>query len=126
MHKGSCLCGAVRFTVSAPLAAGDACHCSQCRKQTGHYWASTNVDLADVVIDGEDRLRWFQSSPKVERGFCGTCGSAMFWKPNTKPVIAIALGTFDGPTGIKLSHHIFVADKGDYYEIADGLPQNAQ
>lgn len=27
------------------------------------------------------------------------------------------------PTGLKLLGHIFVVDKGDYYDIADGLPQ---
>jgi hypothetical protein len=36
------------------------------------------------------------------------------------------MGAFDGPTGTKLTKHIFVADKGDYYDIADGLPQNQQ
>lgn len=126
MHKGSCLCGAVTFAVAGPLGPGDACHCGQCRKQSGHYWASTNVKEADVKIEGADKLTWFQSSPKVKRGFCAQCGSFLFWNANTKDQIAIALGAFDGPTGTKLSHHIFVADKGDYYEIADGLPQNQQ
>jgi hypothetical protein len=36
------------------------------------------------------------------------------------------MGAFDAPTGTKLEMHIFVADKGDYYDIADGLPQNPQ
>ena len=36
------------------------------------------------------------------------------------------MGLFDGQTGAKLTHHIFTADKGDYYEITDGLPQNSQ
>jgi hypothetical protein len=34
------------------------------------------------------------------------------------------MGAFDSPTGAKLAMHIFVADKGDYYDIGDGLPQN--
>lgn len=36
------------------------------------------------------------------------------------------MGAFDGPTNTKLAKHIFVANKGDYYDIADGLPQNQQ
>ena len=36
------------------------------------------------------------------------------------------MGAFDAPTDTKLTIHIFVADKGDYYDIADGLPQNQQ
>jgi hypothetical protein len=37
---------------------------------------------------------------------------------------AVAMGAFDKPTGTHLKKHIFVADKGDYYDVADGLPQN--
>jgi hypothetical protein len=124
MHKGSCLCGAVRFEVAGELPAPDACHCSQCRKTSGHFWASTDVPRAAVTIHGENNVRWFQSSEKVRRGFCGTCGSALFWDPIHHGKIAIAMGAFDAPTGTMLGKHIFTADKGDYYEIADGLPQN--
>ncbi len=124
MHKGSCLCGAVRFEVAGELPAPDACHCSQCRKTSGHFWASTDVPKADVTIHGEDSVRWFQSSEKVRRGFCATCGSALFWDPIHHGKIAIAMGAFDAPTGTMLGKHIFTADKGDYYAIADGLPQN--
>lgn len=126
MPKGSCLCGAVSFEVPGELPAPDACHCSQCRKTSGHFWASTDVPKADVTIHGENNVRWFQSSEKVRRGFCGTCGSALFWDPIHHARIAIAMGAFDAPTGATLGKHIFTADKGDYYAIADGLPQNGQ
>jgi hypothetical protein len=125
MFTGSCLCGAVRFAVSGPLGPPDACHCSQCRKQSGHVWASTDVPRAAVTITGEDNVSWYQSSQKVRRGFCGTCGSFLFWDPVQRDSIAIAMGAFDGSTGVHLAHHIFVNDKGDYYDIADGLPQTA-
>ena len=124
MHKGSCLCGAVSFEVAGGLPAPDACHCSQCRKTSGHFWASTDVAKADVTIHGEDNVRWFQSSEKVRRGFCAPCGSALFWDPVRHDKIAIAMGAFDAPTGTMLGKHIFTADKGDYYAIADGLPRN--
>lgn len=126
MHRGSCLCGAVRFEVAGDLPAPDACHCSQCRKTSGHVWASTDVPKADVTIHGQDSVRWFQSSEKVRRGFCATCGSALFWDPVHHGKIAIAMGAFDAPTDTHLGKHIFVADKGDYYDIADGLPQNGR
>jgi hypothetical protein len=126
MHRGFCLCGAVRFEVAGTLPPPDACHCSQCRKQSGHFWASTDVQRAALTIHGADNLTWFRSSEKVQRGFCATCGSALFWDPIGKDRIGIAMGAFDRPTDTKLKIHIFVADKGDYYEIADGLPQNQQ
>lgn len=124
MPKGSCLCGAVRFEVAGALHPPDACHCSQCRKQSGHVWASTDVPRSALTLTGEDRLTWFQSSEKVRRGFCATCGSFLFWEPLGQDRVAVAMGAFDAPTGTKLGSHIFVADKGDYYDIADGLPQN--
>jgi hypothetical protein len=124
MHTGSCLCGAVRFEVTGPLHPPDACHCSQCRKHSGHFWASTDVPRAALTLHGADRLTWFRSSEKVRRGFCSTCGSSLFWDPLHKDTLSIAMGAFDSPTHTRLAMHIHVADKGDYYELGDGLPQN--
>jgi hypothetical protein len=127
MHKGSCLCGAVSFEVEGQLHTPDACHCSQCRKQSGHYWVSTNVAPSALKLDGVETVRWYRSSEKVRRGFCGTCGSVLFWEPlDRDDFIAVAMGAFESPTGVRLGKHIFVVDKGDYYDIADGLPQHAQ
>lgn len=122
---GSCLCGRIAFRVDAPLAPPDACHCVQCRKQSGHYFASTNVPRSALSISGEDAIRWFASSARVRRGFCGTCGSVLFWDPPDRDWIAVAMGAFDAPTGTALEMHIWVSEKGDYYDIADGLPQHA-
>lgn len=125
MASGACLCGAVRFVVEGDLAPPDACHCSQCRKTSGHVWASTDVLKAHLTMTGAENLRWYQSSEKVRRGFCSTCGSALFWDPVQRDSIGVAMGAFDQPTGTHLHVHIFTADKGDYYEIADGVPQFA-
>jgi hypothetical protein len=124
MHKGSCLCGAVTFQVEGDLPPPDACHCRQCRKHSGHYFASTDVPRSALTISGEDKLAWFQSSEKVRRGFCSVCGSSLFWDPVFRDWIAIAMGAFEEPTATQLKMHIFTAEKGDYYGIADGLPQH--
>lgn len=124
MPKGSCLCGAVRFTVDGELPGPDACHCVQCRKHSGHYFASTDVPKSSLTVEGEDQLAWYRSSDRVRRGFCRVCGSSLFWDPVQSEKIAVAMGAFDNPTGTRLHMHIFVAEKGDYYDIADGLPQH--
>jgi hypothetical protein len=126
MHKGSCLCGAVTFEVEGDLPPPDACHCSMCRKVSGHFWASTDLPETSIRLQGADSVTWFQSSEKVKRGFCSVCGSALFWKVIYKDSIAVAMGAFDTPTNTHLETHIFVADKGDYYEITDELPQHQQ
>ncbi len=124
MHKGACLCGAVSFQVEGDLPPPDACHCTQCRKQSGHFFASTDVPRAALTILGEERVTWFRSSAMVRRGFCSVCGSALFWDPPAKDWIGVAMGAFEEPTNTRLRIHIFVAEKGDYYDITDGLPQN--
>lgn len=124
MHSGSCLCGAVRFAVTGPLPPPDACHCVSCRKHSGHFFASTDVLRANLTIEGAEHLTWFRSSAKVQRGFCATCGASLFWDPLGKDWIGVAMGAFDPPTDTRLRVHIFVAEKGDYYDLADGLPQN--
>lgn len=124
LKKGSCLCGRVSFVVTADLGANDACHCIQCRKHSGHYFASADVPRAALAVTGQEGVSWYRSSEKVRRGFCSTCGSSLFFDPIKSDFIGIALGAFDSPTLTRLSKHIFVAEKGDYYEIADGLPQN--
>jgi len=126
MHSGSCLCGAVQFTIAGDLTAPDACHCTQCRKSSGHFFASCDVPRSAVTIENEDKLTWFRSSEKVRRGFCATCGSSLFWDPIHRDFIAVAMGAFDEATGVQLAKHIFVADKGDYYAITDKLAQNQQ
>lgn len=122
-HRASCLCGKVTVEVDGELAAPDACHCTMCRKTSGHFWVSTDLPRTRVHIGGADNITWYQSSEKVRRGFCKTCGAAMFFDPIFRDWTAIAMGAFDAPTGVQIEKHIFVADKGDYYEIADGLPQ---
>lgn len=126
--SGQCLCGAVAFDVQSVSAAIDACHCEQCRRWSGHYWASVNARLETLVFrSGEEKIRWFESSPIVRRGFCADCGTALFWHPHRHEthadMIAIGAGALAAPTGVKLTKHIFVGEKGDYYDIADGLPQ---
>jgi hypothetical protein len=122
IHSGSCLCGAVRFTTQGPLRGVIYCHCSQCRKQSGHYYAATNVTDGKITVEGGGNLTWYRASPDARRGFCRTCGSALFWKRDGSDYISVLAGSFDQPSGLSGACHIFVADKGDYYTIADGLP----
>jgi len=114
----------VRIVVEGVLPQPTACHCVACRNHTGHYEASIDVPRSRVRIEGEDAVRWYRSSEKVRRGFCGICGSTLFWDPIYRDWTAIAMGAFESPTGTSLARHIFVSEKGDYYDIADGLPQN--
>ena len=122
-HTGSCLCGAVRFRARGALRGVVYCHCSQCRRQSGHFYAATNVEDEALEIEGQDAVTWYAASGEARRGFCRVCGSALFWKRNHAREISIMAGAFDKPSSLRGECHIFVADKGDYYQIDDGLPQ---
>jgi hypothetical protein len=119
---GSCLCGAVRYSVAGPLRPVVYCHCTQCRKQTGHFVAATAAADADLTVTGEGSITWFAASPIARRGFCKSCGSLLFWKSNVSTRTSIMAGSMDKPSGLKARAHIFCADAGDYYEIKDDLP----
>ncbi len=125
---GKCMCGAVAFEFRADREDVSECHCGQCRSWSGHRWASLNAPFESLKIKkGEDQLGWFKSSDYARRGFCKNCGSSLFWHADRlddyKHRIAISAGTIEPGAPMALAEHIFVADKGAYYEIDDGLPQ---
>lgn len=115
MMRGSCLCGGVVFQVEGPLRDVVACHCTQCRKQSGHYWAATSVDLSGFRLVSDRTLRWYRASAEAERGFCTGCGALLFWKPAGEDRISFSPGALEGPTGLHVAEHIFTEDAGDYY-----------
>jgi hypothetical protein len=120
--RGACLCGDIAFEVRNPPQSGSACHCIQCRKLSGNYWTSAHVIDEDLSIEGSPR--WYRSSEKARRGFCGTCGAFLFWKHDDEDHTSFSLGALDPPTGVKVTRHIFTEFKGDYYDLIDDLPKS--
>ena len=122
-YKGSCLCGSVKFTITNLLNEGVCfCHCSQCRKNYGLYGAFVGAPKESLTITGDKNIRWYKSSEKVRRGFCKKCGSALLWKYKESKNIYILAGLIDDLRTRK-GFHIFVKDKGDYYQLHDKLPK---
>lgn len=117
---GSCLCGKVQYALYGPLRPVIACHCQQCRKSSGHHVAATSCARDAIEITGS--VTWYASSDTARRGFCGTCGSNLFWDGSGEN-LSIFAGTIDGATGLTVKGHIFCQDKGDYYEIAEDVPR---
>lgn len=123
MREGMCLCGAVTFEVSGRLADPRACHCKQCRRQTGHYFAAVRAKQTAVRFTNDKGLTWYRPSNEGSLGFCDHCGSTLFWREDESDHIRIALGALEGTGNLYLDRHIHVDTKGDYYSIADTLPQ---
>ena len=119
---GGCLCGRVRYTVRGPLRGVLVCHCGQCRRVHGYVGAYSSAARADIDLQGDDAIVWFASSERGRRGFCGTCGSSLFFHPAGEDRLAIAAGSLDQPSGLQVIGHEYVANKADYVRIDDGLP----
>lgn len=120
MAEGGCQCGAVRYRVSGPLRDVIACHCRQCRRMSGHYFAATAAAWNDIRINDDGAVAWYQSSATSRRGFCRTCGSSLFFDHGREHPLGIAAGSLDESGDLRLAVHIYVDEGGKYYEIADG------
>ena len=123
MVTGSCLCGAVAYEVTGALQPGIVCHCIECRKQSGHAAAASAVERSTLTMTRKDGLTWYKASDYASRGFCRVCGSTLFWQRDESPLTHVLLGAVDGASGAHIAQHFWVSEKGDNYEIADGLPQ---
>ena len=121
--KGSCECQGIVFELTGELRDVVFCHCSQCRKTSGHYWAATQVSKGNLNLIKATSLSWYDSSDKARRGFCSVCGSSMFYERKGIDKISVSAGSLEIPTSLDRMRHIYVASKGDYYDISDDLPQ---
>lgn len=120
--RGSCLCGSVVFEVDGRPGDVSLCHCSQCRRQSGHFWAASPVPPAHFRLVEDRGLRWFRASPAAARGFCSGCGAFLFWRADDREAIYFAPGTLDEPSGITVDRQIFTGDAGDYYSVSGPPP----
>jgi hypothetical protein len=124
---GSCLCGAVRYEIRGPLRDVLICHCVECRRWSGNVFAATSTLREHLVLVELRGLRWAKSpasESEARRGFCGECGSSLFWDAPDRETISVAAGSLDEPTGLRLLGHVYVTQAGDYYELPDdGLPR---
>ncbi|KIT14476.1 GFA family protein [Jannaschia aquimarina] len=119
MVKGSCLCGAIRFEIDEVPGPVTACHCGQCSKSTGNYAMATPVPWTAIRMEGTPR--WYASSETGRRGFCGSCGSYLFWEEGDG-MAYVSAGALDGAEDLPLDGHLHYADRGDWYRIDDGRP----
>ena len=120
---GRCHCGRVRYRATGVSPEVTECHCAQCRMQSGHRYASTGTRTSEIEIENAGGITWYRASPDAERGFCSGCGSHLFWKRSAEDYTSILAASVDGPNSLRMAKHIFVDDKGGYYDIDDRLPR---
>ena len=129
MHKGGCLCGAVKYEVRGEFSQAVYCHCGRCRKASGSAFATNAVasDKDFVVTSGEESLKCFTAGGGVKRYFCGLCGSPIASRRDTQPdIVRVRMGTLDTPVTAGPGAHIFVGSKVSWDVIRDDLPQHQE
>jgi len=119
---GRCLCGGVTYEVRGAMRGVVECHCKTCRRSSGGLWHATAAAREFIAIQDNGGLKWYRSSERVQRGFCGICGSSLFWDRDDLPYLGITAGTLDDPTTLKMIARLFLAHGGNYYTSAEEVP----
>jgi hypothetical protein len=123
---GGCLCGAVRFELTAPPLTAGYCHCTRCQHRTGtSSSAQARIDGSTLrVLAGEESLKaWRHREGGHEKLFCAECGSHLFSRlPANPSQMSVRLGAFDGDPEIRPTWRSFVAYAAPWEPIPeDGL-----
>lgn len=125
--KGRCLCGNIRIRISAGFQLTEFCHCQTCRRATGApvmAWAA--VPRNGIEIDG-DSLSRFESSPGVERAFCGRCGTSLTLSEGAFPEsVYVSIAALDDAASIAPEIQIWSSERLPWFDTADGLPRYLQ
>jgi hypothetical protein len=124
---GGCLCGAVRFRVTAEPLAAYYCHCTICQKNGGGpFMVGATVPIEGFTFtQGEPKA--YECSPGFVRLSCGECGSPLGFQAKDNPKLAdFSLGCLDDPNAIQTQFHIFTSTQVSWCEIAGGLPRHAK
>ena len=97
---------------------------------SGLLGLATEVDIQKLhkefeplLVEGEELVAAYQSSPGLQRGFCRTCGSNLPVPGTAEESFFVPAGTLDDDPGVRPAAHIFVASKAPWVEITDDLPQ---
>lgn len=123
-YKGSCLCGAVSFSVTGFSDGAANCHCSMCRKFHGAVYGTLVRVFNLKWLTGSNHLKEFISPNGAVRTFCQECGSSIGFRTKGSPLtkIELAIAIFDDEIPIKIDAHIYTAYKSNWCELQDDLP----
>jgi hypothetical protein len=127
---GACVCGAVRFAVSAPLLAARYCHCTRCQRRTGTAFSVSGLTAPGsfAITAGEDSVRCYDPGDGWLKCFCSNCGGHVYTRnPENADEISVRFGALDQDPGIRPTVHQFVAYAAPWEPIPDdGLPRVAE
>lgn len=126
-HEGGCACGAIRYVARGKPMAVAFCHCSFCRRAAGAplvAWAMWPMDRFEIR-SGKQSVH--TSSPGVQRGFCGGCGTQLTFVADFLPgLVDVTVASMDAPDRLPPSMHIWASKKLPWLELGDTLPRHSE
>jgi hypothetical protein len=125
--QGGCLCGAVRFELTAPPLSAGYCHCTRCQRRTGTGSSvSAFIDPGSLRwLQGEDLINgWLPATDGAEKCFCSECGAHLYSRSRDGERVGMRMGVFDTDPGVRPSTRQYVAYAPGWERIPDdGLPR---
>ncbi len=121
-HKGRCLCGAVSISATTRGHDVGACHCTMCRRWGGGPLFAIECG-SGVQFDGAEHISTYQSSEWAERGFCGQCGTHLYYRLQLDGHYAIPVGLFDDDDRWNFTEQIFIDQKPAFYSFGEQTKQ---
>jgi hypothetical protein len=132
-HEGGCLCGAVRYMFRGLPDWSAHCHCRSCQRALGAGFATWCVAKEENFEVTKGQIKVCETSPGVERGFCGNCGTSLTYVAKggvsgqdwTGQVWFLA-PTLDDPSIVLPKAHVYVSHQQPWVKLNDGLPTHEQ
>lgn len=129
LHTGGCLCGQIRFRISAPPVAVRICWCRDCQHIAGNGTvnaifpsAAIEISRADGGADVQTYASVSESGNTVQRRFCPRCGSHLFADSSGRPGLTVVrVGTLDEPSALRPSAHIWASSAPAWACLSDAL-----
>ena len=120
--QGGCLCGAVRYRISAHPRSADYCHCRMCRRAAGAPVVArlTVANAAFAWTNGTPAV--YRSSAEAERLFCPDCGTQLALR-DEPDYLDVTLASLDDPAAVRPSYHIWTASRIGWFDTVDDLPR---
>jgi hypothetical protein len=128
-HEGGCLCGAVRYEIRGRPEWSAHCHCRSCQKALGAAFATWAKVRGENFAVTKGEIALCETSPGVERGFCGTCGTSLTY--DAKQQVEgqdwqgdawFSAATLDDPSIAVPKTHVYVSHQQPWVKLGDGLP----
>jgi hypothetical protein len=124
---GGCLCGSIRYEASGAKLGSFNCYCRMCQRASGSAFAALFYVAEENVAITKGQLLSYESSPGVQRDFCGGCGSPVFFRRRNRPnQQAIIAGSLDDPDDFTPDARIFLSCAVTWLEFSDSIPSYAE